>query len=83
MKKTNFLVIFWLLISLISFITFLIYFAQIWDSLSYTLIPSTDSYYTKDDILRSLIKSIPMCLLTATSFFLCLKQGLKLYNSPH
>lgn len=81
MKKTNFLVVFWLLIALISFVIFLFSFKSIFESLSYLLIPSKDSYWEHDDFLRDLISSVPMLTVTLISFFISLKQGLKTYKT--
>ncbi|MCM6931202.1 hypothetical protein NE261_05185 [Enterococcus italicus] len=83
MKKTNFFVVFWLLIALISFITFLIFFHTLWDTLSYLLFPATGDEYmmSTNEINRSLFATVPMILLVAGAFAVSLKNGLKLYYS--
>lgn len=81
MKKTNFLVIFWLLLALISFVVALINVSSLLNNISYLIIPSSDDYYmSKENILRGFITSIPMLLLCLTTFFFGLKQGLRLYK---
>ena len=83
MKKTNFIVVFWLLLALISFVVFVINFSGFWDSISYLIIPSKEYVYegnSKEDLLRKLIQVIPMIVFTVVTFIIGIKQGLKNYN---
>ncbi|MGX6962233.1 hypothetical protein [Vagococcus xieshaowenii] len=86
MKKTNFVVVFWLLIALISFVVFLMNFYSLFESVSYILFPAnyTDGYYSdKHQLFRDLIKTIPMLLIVTGSFVISLKQGLKAYETSN
>ncbi|MFW7432065.1 hypothetical protein [Vagococcus carniphilus] len=83
MKKTNFIVVFWLLLALISFVVFVINFSGFWDSISYLIFPSKEYIYegnSKEDLLRKLIQVIPMIVFTVVTFIIGIKQGLKNYN---
>lgn len=80
MKKTNFIVIFWLLLTLISFIVFLFNFHSFWDSVANILFYESDGYRSKNDLYRKIFTVLPMMIATALSFFIGLKQGLKVYN---
>ncbi|MGX7029977.1 hypothetical protein [Vagococcus zengguangii] len=86
MKKTNFVVIFWLLIALISFVVFLMNFYSLFESVSYVLFPVTDNNtYSPDrnQLFRDLITTIPMLIIVTLSFIISLKQGLKAYDSSN
>ena len=80
MKKVDFVVIFWLILAIISFSAFLIAFASFWSSISYILIPSTYMYMTKEMGYRNLISSGPMLIVSAITFAVSVKQGLKFYK---
>lgn len=83
MKKTNFIVVFWLLLALISFVVFVINFSGLWDSISYLIYPSKDYPYeqgSKEDLLRKLIQVIPMIIFTVVTFIVGIRQGLKNFN---
>ncbi len=81
MKKTNFVVVFWLLLTLISFVVFLSNFHSFWDSIATLLFPNPDrDFLSKNDIYRELVTVIPMMIATAAFFYIGLKQGLKIYN---
>ncbi|MGC6769385.1 hypothetical protein ACYSNR_06975 [Enterococcus sp. LJL128] len=82
MKKANFVVVFFLVVVLISFIAFLFSFQSFWSSISYLIVPSPDSYRTNEDIFRELISTVPMLLLTSAVAYFCFKQGLKYYKEP-
>lgn len=79
MKKTNFVVVFWLLLTLISFVVFLFNFHSFWDAIS-TLIFPDSGYRSKIDLYREIFSVFPMMIATAFSFYIGLKQGLKIYN---
>ncbi|MGX7200405.1 hypothetical protein [Enterococcus nangangensis] len=85
MKKANFIVIFWLLLALISFVTFLIQLGNFWDNLAYLILPYTntveDYLPTTRDIQRDLIRNVPMLAISGLLFGLFLRQGLKLYHA--
>lgn len=81
MKKTNFIVIFWLLLSLIAFVVFVINFSSLWNDIAYWVVPSKDLYMDKTEITRDLIKVIPMIILSIGVFIVGIKQGLKNYNN--
>lgn len=81
MKKTNFVVVFWLLLTLISFVVFLFNFHSFWDSIATILFPNPDSdYRSKYDLYREIFTVLPMMIATSVSFYIGLKQGLKVYN---
>lgn len=85
MKKANFIVIFWLLLALISFVTFLIQLGNFWDNLAYLILPYTntveDYLPTLRDTQRELIRNVPMLIIAGLLFGLFLRQGLKLYRT--
>ncbi|MFD2728119.1 hypothetical protein [Enterococcus camelliae] len=83
MKKTNFFVIFWLLLAIISFITFLVSFQSLWNTLAYLFFPATGTEYSMstNEINRSLFTTVPMLLTVVATFTLSLRNGLKLYHS--
>ncbi|WP_101773840.1 hypothetical protein [Peptostreptococcus faecalis] len=84
MKKTNFIVTFCLLISLISFVGFLINFSEFWRNISFLIIPSVEEYDLKTpEIYRSLITNIPMLIFTGVTFCIGVKKGIKLYKSSN
>lgn len=82
MKKTNFIVIFWLVLALIFTIVLLFNLSTIFESISYIIIPSTtaDSYMSSDDVKRSLISSVPMALIALLGMVTSIKSGLKTYK---
>ncbi|MBO0421845.1 hypothetical protein BCR22_01270 [Enterococcus plantarum] len=81
MKKTNFLVVFWLLLAIISFIIVATNLYSIFDSISYLLIPATDNdYQDSNSIIRQLIQGIPLTMIYGTAFYFSLKQGIKTYK---
>lgn len=80
MKKTNFLVVFWLLLAIISFVVFLVNFYSFWHAVSYLIFPDTDGYMDGQQIARNLLTAIPMLLITSGAFYFGLKQGLKIYK---
>ena len=80
MKKTNFVVVFWLLLTLISFVVFLINFYSLWDSIGLIFFPSDSEWQDGNYLYRTFFTAIPMLIVTAASFYLGLKQGLKVYN---
>ncbi|MGX6980025.1 hypothetical protein ACWN8V_12400 [Vagococcus elongatus] len=80
MKKTNFLVIFWLLLAIISFIVFLVNFYSFWYAISYLIFPDKEGYMDAQTTARNLMTAVPMLLVTAGTFYLGLKQGLKVYK---
>ncbi len=82
MKKTNFIVVFWLLLALISFVVFIINFSSLGNNLAYYIFPGKDIWdKSRDEIIREFIKIIPMIIFTAVTFIIGIKQGLKKYNS--
>lgn len=80
MKKTNFVVIFWLMLALISFVAGLMQLGSIFNAVSYIIIPGDQEYMSQSDFLRTLISSVPMVLLEAGVFFYSAKTGMKAYN---
>ncbi|MFV0560936.1 MAG: hypothetical protein ACK5NA_09550, partial [Enterococcus sp.] len=70
MKKTNFIVIFWLLLALISFVIFAINFYNLLTDISFLIIPSNDKemYMTMGDVQRDLIRVIPMLIVFSVTF---------------
>ncbi|MGG5371291.1 hypothetical protein [Enterococcus sp. AZ007] len=80
MKKTNFVVVFWLLLTLISFVIFLFNFHSFWDAISSLIFTSPDGYRSKNDLYREMFTDFPMMIVTSISFYIGLKQGLKVYN---
>lgn len=80
MKKTNFVVIFWLILSLVGFILFIYNFSDLWNSIGYLLIPEEDYYRTDKDLLRDIIQDLPMAILGVTIFFVAFKQGINHYK---
>ncbi|MFV0557353.1 MAG: hypothetical protein ACK5MW_01755 [Enterococcus sp.] len=82
MKKTNFIVIFWLLLALIGFVVFAINFYGFFNDISFLLIPTDDKdyYMSTDDALRHLIVAIPMIIVGVTAFIVGIRQGLKYYH---
>lgn len=81
MKKTNFIVVFFLLIVLISFVSFLINLQSFLDSISYVIIPDTaDNYMNYEMINRNFITTIPMLIFTAFIGSLSFKKGLNMYQ---
>lgn len=82
MKKTNFIVIFWLLLALISFVIFAINFYNLLTDISFLIIPSNDKemYMTMGDVQRDLIRVIPMLIVFSVTFVIGVKQGLKNYH---
>lgn len=80
MKKTNFFVVFWLLLSLISFIVFVISFSSFWNDIAYLVFPSNEQYMNEMEIKRDMIKVVPMIILGASVFVVGIKQGLKTYH---
>ncbi|WEG73098.1 hypothetical protein [Vagococcus intermedius] len=83
MKKTNFIVIFWLVLALIFTIVLLFNLSTIFESISYMIIPTTssDSYMSSDDVKRSLISSVPMALIALIGMFTSIRAGLKVYKN--
>lgn len=79
MKKANFVVVFWLTISLISFIVFLMSFGSLWNDISYIIIPSSE-YMSASDTFRSLIQTVPMLIFCMITFAVGFKQGMEHYN---
>lgn len=66
-EKTNFIVVFWLLLSLIAFIVFVLNFASLWQDIAYWIVPSKDLYMDKPEIIRDLIKIVPMIILDCSN----------------
>lgn len=81
MKKTNFIVIFWLVMALIFTIVLLFNLSTIFESISYLIIPTTDEYMSAQDVKRSLISSIPMALIAVGGMLTGIKSGLKVYKT--
>jgi heme/copper-type cytochrome/quinol oxidase subunit 2 len=79
-KKTNFVVVFWLVLAAISFIAFLTGLYNVWRSISYLVIPSTEEYLTRADNLRDLLATVPMTIITVIFFVLFLSQGMRMYK---
>ncbi|QIL46208.1 hypothetical protein G7081_03530 [Vagococcus coleopterorum] len=82
MKKTNFIVIFWLVLALIFTIVLLFNLTSIFQSISYLIIPETsnDMYMSADEVKRSLISNIPMAVISIAGMWVGIKSGLKLYK---
>ncbi|WP_430599642.1 hypothetical protein [Enterococcus sp. DIV0179] len=83
MKKTNFIVVFWLLLSLIAFIVFVLNFASLWQDIAYWIVPSKDLYMDKPEIIRDLIKVVPMIILGIVVFVIGIRQELKNYYGDY
>lgn len=83
MKKTNFVVIFWLVLALISFVTLLVQLSGFWRNIAGLIIPYSNNEYVLSvkDIQRDLLENIPMLLISGTFFVFFMKKGLKLYHS--
>lgn len=83
LKKTNFVVVFWLILSLVSFITFLVQLSGFWRNVASLIIPynSLDYSFTTQDIQRNLLENIPMLIIAGILFIFFLKKGLKLYRT--
>lgn len=83
MKKTNFVVVFWLVLALISFVTFLIQLSNFWFNISAFIIPYTEPGYsdTLQDLKRSLIANVPMLLISGGLFIFFMRSGLNLYRT--
>ncbi|MGX7039891.1 hypothetical protein [Vagococcus fessus] len=83
MKKTNFIVIFWLVLALIFTIVLLFNLSSIFDSISYLIIPETshDAYMSADGVKRSLISNIPMAIISIIGMTIGIKSGLKVYKT--
>lgn len=83
MKKTNFVVVFWLILALVSFITFLIQLSGFWQNIATLIIPYSGADYslTTQDIQRNLLENVPMLLIAGALFAFFLKKGLKLYHT--
>ena len=83
MKKTNFIVIFWLLLALISFVVFVINFSSFWNALSFWVIPTENVEMwgmDKEGVVRTFIKVTPMIILSVATFIIAIKQGMKNYH---
>lgn len=80
MKKTNFVVVFWLLLTLISFVVFLIHFHSFWLAISTLFFPDPDFPRDNNGIYRELLTAFPMMIATSIGFYIGLKQGLRFYN---
>lgn len=82
MKKTNFVVIFWLTLALIFTVVLLVNLAGIFNDLSYIIIPTTeaDGYMSMTDIKRSLLVNVPMGLISLVGLFFTTRTGIKMYN---
>ena len=80
MKKTNFLVVFWLLIGIISFVTLLIFATSIFRNVAYIIIPDQEYYQNRISVQRSLLTAVPMLIISIVAFYLSLRQGLKTYK---
>lgn len=80
MKKVNFVVIFWLTLAIISFVALLFSANAIFDGISYLIVPDKEEYSSQEYIIRRLISSIPMLAIEAGSFYLGVKQGMKVYK---
>lgn len=80
MKKTNFVVVFWLILTLISFIVFLFNFNSFWQYLSSLIFPIDGSYLDKNRYYRQLFSVTPMLIVTVGFFYAGLRQALKVYN---
>lgn len=83
MKKTNFIVVFWLLLALISFVVFVMNFSSFWRDISFWIISNDQMSFDgmkKEDALRNLIQVVPMIILSIVVFVVGIKQGMKNYN---
>ncbi|MGY3749133.1 hypothetical protein [Vagococcus acidifermentans] len=81
MKKTNFVVVFWLILAIISFVVCLINLQIIWDAIGYLIFPDKNDFYFDSSYTgRRLINSVPMTIITIISFYLSLRQGLNIYK---
>jgi hypothetical protein len=80
MKKTNFVVIFWLILALIGFIQFIMNFSSLWTNISYLIVPMKNNGTRQVQMVRELIRIIPMLILDGVVFYIGLKQGLKYYK---
>ncbi len=83
-KKTNFVVIFWLLLSLISFITLLFQLTNLLRNLATLVVPYENVEYiplSPLDVKRNLIEIVPMSIIALVFFILFLRKGLKLYQA--
>lgn len=80
MKKTNFIVVFWLVIAIISFLGFVFKFGSVWSDISYLIFPDENYYDSQINLKRGLVQNIPLVILYIVTFIFSLKLGLKEYN---
>lgn len=83
MKKTNFVVVFWLVLALVSFGSMLIQLSNFWRNIATLIIPydNAQEYFTAQDIQRGLLENIPMLVISVILFAIFMKRGLSLYRS--
>ena len=82
-SRNYFIVVFWLLLSLIAFIVFVFNFASLWQDIACWIVPSKDLYMDKPEIIRDLIKVVPMIILGIVVFVIGIRQGLKNYYGDY
>ena len=82
-SRNYFIVVFWLLLSLIAFIVFVFNFASLWQDIAYWIVPSKDLYINKPEIIRDLIKVVSMIILGIVVFVIGIRQGLKNYYGDY
>ena len=82
-SRNYFIVVFWLLLSLIAFIVFVFNFASLWQDIDYWIVPSKDLYINKPEIIRDLIKVVSMIILGIVVFVIGIRQGLKNYYGDY
>lgn len=82
MKKTNFVVIFWLTLALIFTVVLLVNLSGIFTNFSYILIPAkeADAFMTADDVKRSLLVNVPMACIGLGGMIFATRTGIKMYN---
>ncbi|MCT0017340.1 hypothetical protein EFE32_11075 [Lactococcus lactis subsp. lactis] len=79
MKKTNFVVIFWLILAIGSFIIIYMNLRNFLEDISYLVISDRD-YMSRRELLRDLITSVPMSLIFGGVFYISVKRGMKEYQ---
>ena len=67
----------------IAFIVFVLNCASLWQDIAYWIVPSKDLYMDKPEIIRDLIKVVPMIILGIVVFVIGIRQGLKNYYGDY
>ena len=56
---------------------------ELWRNIAYWIVPSKDLYMDKPEIIRDLIKVVPIIILGIVVFVIGIRQGLKNYYGDY